>query len=418
MNLVSLLAFAEKRADDRQFDRHALVDVLPVATYTTDAAGRLILYNKAAAELAGREPEIGKDEWCVTWRLYWPDGTPMPHDRCPMAIALKQNRAIRGEMAILERPDGTRIPFLAYPTPLRDASGTLIGAVNILVDLRDHIAAEIDSAYLAAIVTSSDDAIIGKNLDGIVTSWNRGAEAILGYLAEEIVGRPGSVLFPLDRLNEDETILARLKRGERVDHFETARLHKDGREIDLSVTISPVRNSMGQIIGISKVARNISEKKRTDTALRQAQKMEAVGHLAAGMAHEFNNLLTVILGNLELLNRRLPDDSQRGLTEAAIQAAQRGARLNMQLLGFSRKQFLVQKKVNLDILVGRVLDTLRHTLGDAIEVRTALAPDFWQTLVDPAQLETVLHSLVINARDAMPAGGILLFEGKNVRAYV
>src|SRR5690348_1460655 len=119
-----------------------LLEALPAAIFTTDAEGHVTFYNRAAAELAGREPVLGVDNWCITWRLYRPDGTPLPHDECPMAVALKENRPVRGEEAILERPDGTRIPFLPYPTPLRDASGALVGAVNLLVDISDRHAAE------------------------------------------------------------------------------------------------------------------------------------------------------------------------------------------------------------------------------------------------------------------------------------
>lgn len=118
----------------RDGERHMreLLDALPAALYTTDAEGRITFYNKAAVELAGRTPQLG-DQWCVTWRLYRPDGTPLPHDQCPMAVALKENRAVRGVQAIAERPDGTRVPFIPYPTPLRDASGSVVGAVNMLV---------------------------------------------------------------------------------------------------------------------------------------------------------------------------------------------------------------------------------------------------------------------------------------------
>lgn len=115
-----------------------LLDALPVAVYTTDTAGRITFFNKAAVELSGRVPELGTDTWCVTWRLYQPDGRPLPHDECPMAVALKENRLVRGMEAVAERPDGARIPFLPYPTPLRDDSGQLVGAVNVLVDITDR----------------------------------------------------------------------------------------------------------------------------------------------------------------------------------------------------------------------------------------------------------------------------------------
>jgi PAS domain S-box-containing protein len=133
----------------------AVLNALPAAVYTTDAEGRVTYYNKAAADLAGREPELGSDEWCVTWRLFTPDGSPLPHDCCPMAVAIRENRAVRGAEAVLERPDGTRVPFLPYPTPLHDASGALVGAVNMLVDISDRKSVETARAHLAAIVQSS-----------------------------------------------------------------------------------------------------------------------------------------------------------------------------------------------------------------------------------------------------------------------
>jgi PAS domain S-box-containing protein len=125
-----------------------LLDALPAAIYTTDAAGRITFYNQTAAMLAGRRPEIGVDMWCVSWRLYTPDGTLLPHDQCPMAIALKENRPVRGAEIVVERPDGTRRPFIPYPTPLRDEAGRLIGAVNMLVDISERKQAEANRKLL------------------------------------------------------------------------------------------------------------------------------------------------------------------------------------------------------------------------------------------------------------------------------
>src|SRR5262249_23497648 len=112
-----------------------LLQALPAAVYTTDAQGRITFYNQAAVEMWGCRPELGETQWCGSWRLYWPDGRPMRHDECPMAGAVQENRAVGGGEAVAERPDGTRLPFMAYPTPLRDPSGALVGAVNMLVDI-------------------------------------------------------------------------------------------------------------------------------------------------------------------------------------------------------------------------------------------------------------------------------------------
>lgn len=125
-----------------------VLEALPAAVYTTDAEGRVTFFNQAAIELAGCSPRIGEDQWCVTWKLYRPDGTPLPHDECPMAIALKENRSVRGEEAVAERPDGVRIPFIPYPTPIRDAFGNLVGAINMLVDISERKQAEYQQRML------------------------------------------------------------------------------------------------------------------------------------------------------------------------------------------------------------------------------------------------------------------------------
>jgi PAS domain S-box-containing protein len=139
---VRRLEAAETRFREREARYRELLNALPAAIYTTDAAGRITFYNEAAVALAGRRPVLGTDEWCVTWRLFKPDGSPLPHDECPMAVALKEGRAVRGAEAIAERPDGSRVWFAPYPTPLRDGSGAVIGAVNMLVDITHSKQAE------------------------------------------------------------------------------------------------------------------------------------------------------------------------------------------------------------------------------------------------------------------------------------
>ena len=147
---------AARRVDtalrDSKLQSHELLQALPAAVYTTDAAGRITFYNEAAAALWGCRPTIGESEWCGSWRLYWPDGRPMPHGECPMAIALKEQRPVYGAEAMAERPDGTRVPFLAYPTPLWDDAGRMTGAVNTLIDITGRKEAEQAAQRFAAIV--------------------------------------------------------------------------------------------------------------------------------------------------------------------------------------------------------------------------------------------------------------------------
>lgn len=248
-----------------------MIDALPAAIYTTDAEGRLTHFNPAAVKLSGRTPELGTDQWCVTWKLFWPDGTPMKHDECPMAVALKEGRILDGQEAIAERPDGTRFWFIPYPRLLRDEEGRIVGGINMLLDITDRKGAESTKSLLAAIVDSSDDAIISKSLDGVITSWNKSAERLFGYTAEEAIGQHITLIVPADRLHEEVTIIERLRRGEPINHFETLRRRKDGTLLDVSLTISPVKDSTGRVIGASNMARDITERKQSEQALRESE---------------------------------------------------------------------------------------------------------------------------------------------------
>jgi PAS domain S-box-containing protein len=246
----------------------ALIQALPAALYLTDERGRITLYNKAATALWGREPEVGKDLWCGSWKIYRPDGTPLPLEECPMAVTLRQGRAIRGEEIVIERADGTRRHVMPHPEPMY-ADGVVIGAINMLIDVTDLHLAERAKAHLAAIVMSSEDAIVSKNLQGIVTSWNGAAERLFGYTAEEMIGQPVSRLIPPDRHDEEPSILERIGRGESIEHYETIRRRKDGTHLPISLTVSPLIDHHGKIIGVSKIARNITEQKRVEESLRE-----------------------------------------------------------------------------------------------------------------------------------------------------
>ena len=214
-----------------------LVHSLPAAVYTTDADGKVVLYNEAATILWGRKPEIGKDLWSGAHKIFKADGSDLPLDQCPMAITLKTGNAVRGEEIIIERPDGSRRNVLPYPEPLFDAAGKIAGAVNMLVDITERKLWEKELRRFAAIVESSDDAIVSKDLNGIITSWNDGALQIFGYTAEEVIGKPITILIPEERHNEEPGILERIRKGNRVDHYETIRQRKDGTLIDIELTI-------------------------------------------------------------------------------------------------------------------------------------------------------------------------------------
>jgi len=192
-------AQAALRERERRF--RELLDALPAAIYTTDAAGRITYYNDAAATLWGQRPALGSGEWCGSWKLFWPDGTPMPHDQCPMAVALKEDRALRGQEAACERPDGTRVPFISSPTPLHDGSGRLVGAVNMLVDIGERKRTEDQQALLVRELHHRVKNTLAT-VQAIMGSTARSSDTIEDFKTA-LIGRIGS-LAKTHRLLTDE----------------------------------------------------------------------------------------------------------------------------------------------------------------------------------------------------------------------
>ena len=353
-----------------------VLEALPVAVYTTDADGNITFYNQAAADLWGCRPPLGS-KWCGSWRLYWPDGTPLPHDECPMAIALKEGRAVRGYEAVAERPDGTRVPFIPYPTPFRDESGRLLGAINVLVNATERKEAEALALRLAAIVMSSDDAIISKTLDGTITSWNAGATRIFGYSSDEMVGQSILRIIPDELKDEESVIISRLKAGERIDHYETVRVAKDGRRVDISITVSPLRNESGAIVGASKVARDITEKKQAEKL--QQLLLEELNHRVKNTLATVQAIATQSLGRAK---------SQREFVASFSGRLQALAKMHT---------LLVQKSMRGTELAELIGSQVR--LGSTDEDRVSInGPFLFLGPQEAGHLGMVLHELATNAR--------------------
>jgi PAS domain S-box-containing protein len=207
-NVVPISNAVRSRATLRERERRfrELLDALPAAVYTTDAEGRITYYNDAAAELWGHRPALGSSEWCGSWKLFWPDGTPLPHDECPMAIALKENRPVRGMEAAAERPDGTRVPFIPYPTPLHDESGKLIGAVNMLVDITERKRAEEQQALLVRELHHRVKNTLAT-VQAIMGSTARSADTIEEFKSA-LIGRIGALANTHRLLTDDAAAVA------------------------------------------------------------------------------------------------------------------------------------------------------------------------------------------------------------------
>ena len=270
-----------------------ILQELPAAVYATDAIGRITYYNDAAASLWGR-PKLG-DEWAgVSQPWFYADGAPMPPAECPMTITLETGKSVPGVECFSERLDGARDSFIAQTRPLHDDNGQRVGAVCMIVDIAEQKRNEEALQRLAAIIESSDDAILSKDLNGVIMSWNRGAERLFGYAAEEAVGKQADFLIPPDRHDEEPKILERIRRGERIDQYETIRQRKDGRRINISLTVSPIRDPRGAIIGAAKIARDVTESKRAQ---------ERQNLLLRELEHRIKNLFALAISVVALSGR-------------------------------------------------------------------------------------------------------------------
>ncbi len=433
----------------------------------------------------------------------------------------------------IARPDGTNRWVQDRGFQVRDAAGRLVQLTGIVADITERKRTDLQLLHVAAIVQSSDDAIIGKDLNGVVTSWNKGAERIFGYSAEEMVGSSIMRLIPANRADEETAILGRIRRGESVDHFETVRQTKSGRMIAMSVTASPIRDASGKPIGVSKVARDITErklaqeqiaeqaallekardailvrdlegtvlfwnsgaermygwtrqeavgrktgellysdprkfeelnaraikegewhgeiqhltkvkneitvegrwtlirdneghpksvlaintditeKKKIEAQFMRAQRMESIGTLAGGIAHDLNNILAPIILSIDYLKSISNDDRVSKMLQTIDVSAKRGADIVGQVLSFARGLEGQRLEVQPKHLLKDLETIIRNTFPKDIELQISAASDTWTILGDPTQVHQILLNLCVNARDAMPSGGSLTVSVEN-----
>ena len=326
------------------------------------------------------------------------------------------------------RRDGSEFPVEISLSPVPTSNGLLVlSAIRDISD-RKRIEEELRRVHkeleqrkdrqlwqyqsrLALIVDSSQDAIIGKNLDGIITHWNKGAEQIYGYKAEEAIGKSITMLAPKERADEIPQILEKIRKGQRVEYFESVRVTKDQRRLNISLSVSPIRDTDGNIIGASTIARDITAQKRAEDQFRQAQKMEAVGRLAGGIAHDFNNILGIIMACGELLRGRIgPGSVPPEYIDNIQEAAKRGATLTRQLLTFSRRQTAQVQVLDMNERLKELSKLLRPMMGDDVEISLLSRSAGAIVEMDPGHLDQVVVNLAVNARDAMPNGGKLIVE--------
>jgi PAS domain S-box-containing protein len=404
------------RSSDLEF--HRLLSKLPAAAYTCDRDGLITYFNDRAVELWGREPKLNDavDRFCGSFKLFSIEGSPIRHDQCWMALALRDRMAYNGQEILVERPDGSRCFALAHANPLLDEQGEIAGAVSVLVDITDRKREELARARLSAIVESSDDAIISKDLNGFILSWNAAAQRLFGYTEEQVVGRHISMLIPADRAEEEDHILARLRAGERVYHFDTVRVRSDGQSVHVALTISPIRDESGRIVGASKIVRDITDRKlaeeRTYQLLAQLQEADQrKDEFLAVLAHELRNPLAPLRNMLEIMKRgdgdgRLIEEAQSTLERQLGQIV----RLVDDLLDVSRisrgKLALRKERVELASVIQQSLEACRPLAESAAhQLDVSLPPEPIYLHADPARLAQVFGNLLNNACKYTEPGG-------------
>jgi two-component system, cell cycle sensor histidine kinase and response regulator CckA len=326
---------------------------------------------------------------------------------------LRQLGYVRYDNLPLETKDGHKIAVEFVSNVYQDGDRNVIQCT--VRDITERDAAEKERARLAAIIEYSDDAIVSKTVDGIVIGWNRGAEKQYGYTAEEMIGRSIAILFPPDHYQEYLRIMKKIRDGETVSSFDTVRRRKDGTLINVSVGITPIEARRGEVVGASKHSHDITRIKKLEAQFIEAQKMEVIGQLAGGVAHDFNNILAVIMGCSELITANLGADSPlQKYTEEIRHASESAAGLTRQLLVFSRKQTVQPVVLDLNDVVKDLEKMLRRLIDENIEMVMVPGNQIGRIKADPGYLGQVLMNMVVNARDAMPKGGKLTIATSNV----
>ena len=393
------------------------------AVITTDTAGRILFANAVAQSVLGwPAAEMSGKPLDEVFRII-NEYSRAPVES-PVAKVLREGTVVGlANHTLLIARDGTEIPIDDSGAPIRDVAGTVYGTVLVFRDVTARRRAEETSRLLASIVESSDDAIISKDLHGVITSWNKGAERLFGYTAAEAIGQPMTLIAAPDRLDEMPPILARIARGEGVDHYETVRRTKGGQLVQVSLTISPIHDGIGRIVGASKIARDITERKRAEAALQaksdelravsqqlwHAAKLASMGELAASIAHELNNPLATVSLRIESLLAQAPeDDPRRHAFTVIAQEVDRMGTLVANLLQFSRLGQLQISSMDVCEELDKTLALIEyHLRNHQITVVRQFAPGVPLLHADRQQLRQVFLNLLMNASDAMPQGGTL-----------
>ena len=416
----------EKSALLKDEDRYRLLidSLTDYAIYMLDENGFVVSWNPGARRFKGYEsPEIIGQHFSLFY-------TDADRKRGLPALALKaarENGRFEGE-GWRVRKDGTRFWVNVVIDPIIDGSSNLVGFAKITRDLTERKGAEdtllkSEEQFRLLIQSVTDYAIYMLSPEGIITNWNAGAERIKGYTPQEIIGQHFSKFYSPEEVAAGLPQMG-LQTAREVGRFEKEgwRYRKDGSKFWASVVIDPIRTPNGELIGYAKITRDMTERKqaqeqleRAREAMAQSQKMDAIGQLTGGVAHDFNNLLMAVLGSLELIRKRLPEDPKlKLLLNNAFEGARRGVSLTQRMLSFARRQELLLTAVDVKALVSGMSHILERSLGPLMTIETDIPEGLPSIKADVNQLETALLNLTVNARDAMAQGGTIKISARLV----
>jgi len=415
-----------------------IIDFLPDATFAIDLEGRVIAWNRAIEEMTGVKAEVmlGKGDYEYSLQFY---GVRRP---ILIDLVFKSDEEIQQKYFFVKKEGacllaeanvpvkGEHLVLWGIARPLFDGKGNIVGAIESIRDITERKRAEeaireANERLKSVLHAATGYSIIGTDQDGVIKIFNEGAELMLGYSAEDVVDKvtpvmihdPEEIAARGAEIGLDpgfEVLVAAARRGE-TETREWTYIHKDGSRLTVSLTVTAMHSESGLLTGFIGIARNITAERKLEQQFIQSQKMECVGLLAGGVAHDFNNLLTPILGYTEMLIRGFSeDDPRRKRLQQVKEAADRAKDLTHRLLTFSRKQVVELKTLDLGDIVHQFEEILRRTIREDIQIDVVIAPSLGRVRIDAGQIELVLLNLSVNAQDAMPEGGRLTIEVKNI----
>jgi len=424
-NAGTSIYMPKPRPDEAALRLAAIVDSADDAIISETLDGTIVSWNRAACEIFGytAEEAIGQTN------AFFVPPEQQPTERAAVLSHVQRGALLEHFESTRIRKDGSTVDISLTVSPIRTPEGEIIGVSTIARDVTSRQRAERASRRLAAIVETSDDAIVSKDLNGIVTSWNRAAERVFGYTAAEIIGQSIRIIIPANRQGEEDHVLGEIRQGKRVDHFETVRQRKDGSLVPISLTVSPLLGENGEVVGASKIARDISERKDHEEELARMLKVtkeasQLKDEFLATLSHELRTPLNAILGYSRMIRSGLiANENQTRAVETIERNATALTQIVEDVLDVSR---IIAGRIRLNVqpvdmpgVLRDALDAVRHAAdAKGVRLETVIDPGASPISGDPDRLQQVIWNLVSNAVKFTKRGGRVQVRLERVNSHV